>query len=221
MRAEMERASGRLVFESSRQGFHLFFELHLLAGSVTHVETNHPALQAPAVWSQEGLLEPPELAQVVAHARDRRGTVRSSAKALFGLDLDAHREVVGRARLRHMTALEDGVWSFDGGFIPEDPRPLMPSLSCALPHLLAEAVDLPRLEAAVRPHTDRALTSYPGIARLARVLGSSPDGPLLEELVRAERIGDALASDPKRRHRQAALLLALLSGAAFAAAQRP
>ena len=210
--ATREAMTGRIIVASSRTAKSAFFEVHLVAGSPTFIETNELNLQLPAVLIERGAFSENDLPNLVNDAWSNDTSLAVSVRRLTGVDLEEHRSGVMRSRLRRILKMAEGTWVADGGFQPEERRPFARSLLEILPRLAREALPRSTIEAALLPHLGAALSTYPGVDTALEDLGfTSKERTIAEELLAADRLELALPTREELRNAYATVAYLLVA----------
>lgn len=214
VRASLAEMTGRLIFASTTAAKTTFFEVHLVSGRPTQVDTNELSLQLPSILVARGALSEDDLPLLVVDAIKHRNNLELSARRLAGAELDEQRGAVMRRRLRHLLKMTEGTWVLDPAYRPVDRRAFAPSLQSILPRLVRDALSRAALEAALRPHLGRPLAALEGIEDYVDTLGfTSGERTIAEELLAAARLEDALPLQEELRKAYLTVAFLLISSA--------
>lgn len=119
-----QKAEGRILVKSATD--HAFFEIHIVEGRPTHIETNVIPLLGPSSWLARGVLTETDLPRMVAQAWHDEISVETATRRLTGADLDAERQPLMIQRLKAALAVDRGRWAWDPNFEPTHRKPFEP-----------------------------------------------------------------------------------------------
>jgi serine/threonine-protein kinase len=208
--ASLTAATGRIVVVSSQIARPRFFELHLVDGRPTFVDTNDLALQLPHLLVDQGVLRGDDLPLLVSEAWAHEARLEEVARWMKGVTFETHRPAIMRRRLREMLAVAEGTWVLDRGFPPPDERAFAPSLLSLLPRLIGDALSPEAIEAALIPYLDHRLADLPHVADFAGAWELTPgERAIADEILAASTLEAALPklAAARRRHALVAYLL--------------
>lgn len=214
VRASRGEMSGRIIVASTASARSVFFEVHLVEGRPSYVETNDLSLQFPTVLVDRGALAEDDIPILVSDAWMHDGSFESSARRLAGIDVEEHRAGIMRRRLRSLLKMSNGTWLIDPTFAPTERRAIAPSFLTLLPRLVREALPRSMVEAALLPHLRQPLSAHAGVSESVEVLGfTSGERTIAEELLAAPRLESALPDQEELRRAYATVAYLLVASA--------
>lgn len=212
LRCSESEMTGRVVLSCSDSARPAYFEVHVIAGHPTHIETNELKLQLPSVLVARGALDEHELPLLVSDAWARDSGFESAARSLAGLELQEHEGSVMRRRLRALLQMQRGAWVLDAGFEPEHRRQFAPSFGSILPRLISESVSSETLEQVLVPHLGSSLRGVPELEEQVAQLGfTSDERTIARELMSSPKLGVALPTTPELWRAYASVAYMLLA----------
>ena len=212
VRASDAEMTGRVIVSSANAARPTFFEVHVISGYPTHVETNDRALQLANVLVARGTLDEHDLPLLVSDAWTHGSDLATAARRLAGVELSEHRTAVMRRRLRGLLKVSSGSFVLDSSFSPEPRRPFADAFPAILPRLVRDALPPERIEEALGPHLQASLAHLPRVGEMVDRLGfTSSERTMAEELLAAEPLSSALPERAELRRTYSAVAYVLLS----------